>query len=121
MDGAGQRVRDQLVGVAGSENSVSNHSRGSDVSRRLLEPGTDTMPKRKIKVLALSSGGGHWVQLLRLRPAFDGCDITYATTRKSYRDEIDNGRFRTIPDCNRSHKIRTMWCALAVGCLLVRI
>jgi hypothetical protein len=79
------------------------------------------MPKRKIKVLALSSGGGHWVQLLRLRPAFDGCDITYATTRKSYRDEIDNGRFRTIPDCNRSHKIRTMWCALAVGCLLVRI
>ena len=37
----------------------------------------------KKRILALSSGGGHWVQLLRLRPAFDdGCEVTFATVDK---------------------------------------
>jgi UDP-N-acetylglucosamine:LPS N-acetylglucosamine transferase len=35
-----------------------------------------TAPRR---VLALASGGGHFVQLLRLRPAWDGHHVTYAT------------------------------------------
>ena len=28
------------------------------------------------KILAIASGGGHWIQLLRLRPAFSGADVT---------------------------------------------
>jgi UDP-N-acetylglucosamine:LPS N-acetylglucosamine transferase len=79
------------------------------------------MSTRTQKVLALSSGGGHWVQLLRLRPAFDGCDVTYATVRRSYGTQVDNGRFHVIPDCNRSQKLRMLWCAAAVLVLLARI
>ena len=79
------------------------------------------MSNRRRRVLALSSGGGHWVQLLRLRPAFDGCDVTYATVRKSYRAEIDGGRFHVVPDCNRSKKLRMLWCAVGVLFLVVRI
>jgi len=30
------------------------------------------MMVKRPKVLGISSGGGHWVQLLRLRPAFEG-------------------------------------------------
>ena len=30
------------------------------------------------RVLAISSGGGHWIQLLRLRPAFAGADVHFA-------------------------------------------
>lgn len=73
------------------------------------------------RLLALSSGGGHWVQLLRLRPAFDGCDVTYATTRKAYRSEIDRGRFVVIPDCNRDHPLRVLWCAAGILALLARV
>ena len=73
------------------------------------------------KILALASGGGHWVQLLRLRQAFDGCDVTYATTRRSYSSDIEGGRFCVIPDCNREHKLRVLWCAVWVLFLLARL
>src|SRR5688572_14123026 len=79
------------------------------------------MAAEKIKILALSSGGGHWVQLLRLRPAFDGCDVTYATVRPSYRADIDSSPFHVIPECNRSHKLRMLRCAFSVMVLLLRL
>jgi UDP-N-acetylglucosamine:LPS N-acetylglucosamine transferase len=75
----------------------------------------------RTKILAISSGGGHWVQLLRLRPAFDGHDVTYATTRRGYRSDIEGGRFRTIPDCNRDEKARVIWCAVRILALLVSL
>lgn len=64
------------------------------------------MSNKKIKVLAISSGGGHWVQLLRLRPAFANCDIVYATVGEGYRADLDPGsEFRLIPDANRWNKV----------------
>lgn len=42
----------------------------------------------EIRVLAVASGGGHWIQLFRLRPAWDGCAVTYVTTNVGYRDEV---------------------------------
>jgi len=64
------------------------------------------MSNKKIKVLAVSSGGGHWVQLLRLRPAFVGCDIVYATVGEGYRADLDPAsEFRLIPDANRWNKV----------------
>lgn len=42
-------------------------------------------PKRmgrssQTRILAVASGGGHWVQLARLSEAFTGCDTLYVTT-----------------------------------------
>jgi len=59
------------------------------------------------------------VQLLRLRPAFDGCDITYATTRRAYGIDIGDGQFCVVPDCNREQKLRVLWCAIRVAFLLL--
>ncbi len=53
------------------------------------------------RILAVASGGGHWVQLLRLRPAFTGCDIAYVTVQKSYREQLDHGRFYAVTDATR--------------------
>ena len=64
------------------------------------------MADKKIKVLAISSGGGHWVQLLRLRPAFANCDTVYATVGEGYRADLDPAsKFRLIPDANRWNKV----------------
>lgn len=70
------------------------------------------MAKKPTRVLAISSGGGHWVQLLRLRPAFEGCRVTYVTVRKSYRTDVPNERFRTINDATRWDKIGLVRMAL---------
>ncbi|WP_374278298.1 hypothetical protein [Azonexus sp.] len=53
------------------------------------------------RVLALASGGGHWVQLLRLRPAFTGCDVTYATVQPSYAAQVPEARFFSFTDATR--------------------
>jgi hypothetical protein len=73
------------------------------------------------RVLAVASGGGHWIQLRRLRPAWAGCAVTYVTTRPGYQDEVardaeagdaEDGsgapppRFLTVPDANRWQKLR---------------
>lgn len=78
------------------------------------------MRRQRTKVLAVSSGGGHWVQLLRLRPAFEGCDVTYATVRKSYRSDLETGsRFRTFPDASMWHKHRLVLCAVRVSYIVL--
>lgn len=71
------------------------------------------------KVLALSSGGGHWVQLLRLRPAFQGCDVVFATVSEGYRSEVDGAEFRVVPDANRSRKLALLHCAWSIFRLLL--
>jgi UDP-N-acetylglucosamine:LPS N-acetylglucosamine transferase len=72
------------------------------------------------KVLAISSGGGHWVQLLRLRPALEGCDVTFATVKSTYRSDVGDAKFRTIPDANRWNKVGLVRLAIAVLRVLER-
>lgn len=40
------------------------------------------------KLLAVSSSGGHWVQLMRLRPAWDNCTVSYLTTEEAYKADV---------------------------------
>lgn len=76
----------------------------------------------KKRILALSSGGGHWVQLLRLRPAFDdGCEVTFATVDKGYEVDLDGGKLVVIPDANRSNWWNVICSAAAILCLLVKL
>ncbi len=59
------------------------------------------MRTRKMRLLAVASGGGHWVQLLRLRPAFSDHQVTYVTVNKSYRADIGPAGFRVVNDATR--------------------
>lgn len=82
----------------------------------------DSNPHRTPRVLAISSGGGHWVQLLRLRPAFAGCVVSYATVRAGYRVDLEPGvDFHVIPDGNRWSKSRLLHSALAIAWLILRL
>ena len=74
------------------------------------------------RILAISSGGGHWIQLLRLRPAFDGCEVIYATVLEGYRADLGaNADFRLIPDSNRSDKLGLLRSAWSIFWLVCRL
>lgn len=73
------------------------------------------------KVLAISSGGGHWVQLLRLRSAFTGSSVTYATVSECYRSDVGDSDFRVIGDGNRWQKWKLLRSALSILWLLLRL
>jgi UDP-N-acetylglucosamine:LPS N-acetylglucosamine transferase len=75
---------------------------------------------RKQKVLAVASGGGHWIQLTRLMPAFQDCDVAYLTTLQSYRSQVSPSRFYVINDGNMNTKLRLMVMAVRVAAVLLR-
>ena len=75
-----------------------------------------------LKVLIVSSSGGHWSQMLRLLPAFDGMDISYACTGKEYRETLaGDKKFFAIPDASMDAKLKLIWQALNVFKLLLQI
>jgi len=86
--------------------------------------------ERPIKVIAISSAGGHWVQLQRLRPAWDGCQVTYVTTNKGYKPRVMAEAekrqqmppdFYVVPDANRWQKFRLIWQMLKIAAIFVKV
>jgi UDP-N-acetylglucosamine:LPS N-acetylglucosamine transferase len=58
------------------------------------------------KVVAIASAGGHWIQLLRLRPAFINDDVTFMCTKPSFADTVEGYKYFTVPDSNRREKLK---------------
>lgn len=56
------------------------------------------------RILAIASGGGHWQQLMLLRPAFADHDIRFLTTIPGLAEQFQAAPAATIPDCNRNTK-----------------
>jgi UDP-N-acetylglucosamine:LPS N-acetylglucosamine transferase len=53
-------------------------------------------------VLAIASGGGHWQQLLRLRPAFERERTVYVTTDAAYAKDVLGSELFVVTDANRN-------------------
>lgn len=81
----------------------------------------DLMAQRPKRVLAISSSGGHWVQLLRVRPAFEGHEIVYSSVRAEDAVDVAPDRFLAIPDATRWDRLRFAWMTMCVALLLVRV
>lgn len=72
------------------------------------------------RVLVVSSGGGHWVQLKRVLPAFEGCPLIVATVPREEQDPIDCLRQVDIPDATRWDRWRLVRLALRLLWLTLR-
>ena len=53
------------------------------------------------RVLVIASGGGHWVQMRRLRPAFEGHDVAYVSVYPDYAEDVAGHRFYAVTDITR--------------------
>jgi UDP-N-acetylglucosamine:LPS N-acetylglucosamine transferase len=69
--------------------------------------------RKKTRVLAIASAGGHWVQLMRLRPAFNDCKVSYATVRDTYEVDVQGSPFYVFRDASRDNKLG-MWIQAAM-------
>ena len=72
------------------------------------------------RILAVASGGGHWVQLQRMMSAFDGNHIVFASTIPSLRGEVSKNRFYNIPDANRRQPIALIWLMIKMMLIIMR-
>ncbi len=77
--------------------------------------------KQTPRVLAIASGGGHWVQLLRLRPAFEGARVTYVSVRPAYASDVPGQRFIAINDATRWDKVGLAKMAFKLLWIMLRV
>jgi UDP-N-acetylglucosamine:LPS N-acetylglucosamine transferase len=74
------------------------------------------------RVLMVSSTGGHWVQMRRLEPAFDGWQLHYACTDAAHRDSVPQpARFHTCPEGSQWARLRLLWQLAVVAWVLLRV
>ena len=85
---------------------------------------------RPTRIVAIASAGGHWVQLMRLRAAWEGCDVTYVTTDPGLADALrqmsaESGgpepKLRIITEGNRWQKRRLVRQLLQILMLMLQI
>ena len=67
-----------------------------------------------MKILAVSSIGGHWIQLLRLVPAFEGSEVEFMTTKENFSTMVEGNKFYSIPDGNRWNKYGLVKCFFSI-------
>jgi UDP-N-acetylglucosamine:LPS N-acetylglucosamine transferase len=71
------------------------------------------------KVLAVASGGGHWIQLLRLRPAFSGTNLRFMTTNEEFSKDIKEPLY-VVTDANIWEKFKLVKMFVQVAWVMIR-
>jgi UDP-N-acetylglucosamine:LPS N-acetylglucosamine transferase len=54
------------------------------------------------KVLVATSAGGHWVQMRRLLPALEGCDLVFAGIAERLDSDLEPAPYYTLRNVSRS-------------------
>lgn len=78
------------------------------------------MTGKRRRVLAVASGGGHWVQLMRIRPALVDAEVVWVTVDDGYRDEVQGERFHRVPDATRWDRLRLVQLILRMMWIVAR-
>lgn len=69
------------------------------------------------KLMVVASAGGHWVQLMRMRKAWDGLQVTYVSTESGLADVVNNmaraegnptPEFAAVTDANLKKKVQLL-------------
>jgi UDP-N-acetylglucosamine:LPS N-acetylglucosamine transferase len=77
--------------------------------------------QRRLRVLAVASGGGHWVQLQRLAPAFQGTDLHYATSGTARATQVAPAPLFHYADANARTPFQLLKAVLGLAAIVARV
>lgn len=66
-----------------------------------MDAGHNRSDSRRPVLFAVASGGGHWVQLMRMRAAFRGFDTVYVSTLEGYEHMLGGAPVHIVRDSSR--------------------
>ena len=73
------------------------------------------------RIMAVASGGGHWVQLQRVMPAFEDHDVTFVTINPTYKTDVPGERVLIVRDSTRWNKLGLIVLGFQILWSLIRI
>jgi hypothetical protein len=114
-------------GGGGNGNGNGNGHAGANGHPRLDVPalvdphGHDVSGNgRRKRIVAVASGGGHWIQLMRMLPAFEHHDVAFVTTLRSHGEQVARHRFYAVADGNRKTKLKLIRMAVRLAWIMLR-
>jgi len=75
----------------------------------------------QIEVLAASSGGGHWEELMLLRSAVDAVEARFATPDPLMAQHSGIANPERLPDCNQKQPLRSLHCFFVAFRIVLRL
>ena len=75
---------------------------------------------KRTRVLAISSAGGHWEQLMLIRAGLDECEVVYAVTNVAVAERSGVAAL-AIPDFNAKSPLKTAVGSLKIAALVLRV
>jgi hypothetical protein len=73
------------------------------------------------RVLAVASAGGHFNQLMQLRPGLETQSVTYVTTAEGLAAKFGAHPAVRVPDCNADTPFRAFACFMVMGWQMAKI
>ncbi len=73
-----------------------------------------------MKILAVASEGGHWIQLLRLKSAFEDAELVVVSTHKSSGKTNSSYQYYSVTDANRWDKMKLFKMAYQINSIIAR-
>jgi UDP-N-acetylglucosamine:LPS N-acetylglucosamine transferase len=70
--------------------------------------------------MAVSSGGGHWIQLRRLAPAFENLDLVYVSVDPARPADLEAAAYRVVRDATRRDRIGVLVLVSQMAWILLR-
>lgn len=74
-----------------------------------------------MKILAVASGGGHWIELLRIRPSFVHETVHYVTVQDKYRADVAGSPFHVVRDATRWQRFALVIQALQIAWITLKV
>jgi UDP-N-acetylglucosamine:LPS N-acetylglucosamine transferase len=70
-----------------------------------------------MKIVAIASGGGHWIELVRLRPLLEQHEVVFCSTNAGFAETVKGHPFHLVPEVSRWKK----WHVLPVFLRIARV
>ncbi|MCS6858644.1 MAG: hypothetical protein NZM37_13080 [Sandaracinaceae bacterium] len=77
------------------------------------------MPTKR--VLAIASGGGHWIELMQLKPALEGHEVVWCTVDRAYQAHVAGAPFYVVSDATRWDRLRLLRSLFEVACVVWKV
>ncbi len=78
------------------------------------------MERKVKKVMAVASAGGHWIELLRMKPTFDQFDTIYVSTNVGLASHIPGHTLKTVRDASMWNKFGLLVMAMQIFWVVLR-
>lgn len=72
-------------------------------------------------ILAVASGGGHWIELLRLRPALANHHVAYVTVRADYQVDVQGCPFHRVNDATGWNYLGSLQLLLHMAFIVLKL